>query len=75
MRDNSSPTGGAFANLVAYTTRPELLNLLMAGILLLGILARFPQPGAFERRIEDELRRQNEEASLKPVAIDRPGRV
>jgi hypothetical protein len=67
--------GGAFANLFAYMTTAELLNLIMAGILLLGILARFPLPGACARRIEDELRRQNEEASLKPVAIDRPGRV
>jgi len=58
--------GAAFANLYAYMVRPELLNLLMAGLMLLGILARFPLPGACERRIEDELRREQEEAGLRP---------
>jgi len=58
--------GAAFANLYAYLVRPELLNLLMAGLMLLGILARFPLPGACERRIEDELRREREEAGLRP---------
>jgi hypothetical protein len=48
--------GGAFANLFAYFTTCELLNLLMGGILLMGILARFPLPGSCQRRIEDELR-------------------
>ena len=67
--------GGAFANLVWYMNTAELLHLAVAALLLLGILARFPLPGACERRIEDELRRQNQEASLKPFAIDRPGRV
>jgi hypothetical protein len=58
--------GAAFANLYAYMVRPELLNLLMAGLMLLGILARFPLPSACERRIEDELRREKEEAGLRP---------
>jgi hypothetical protein len=63
--------GGAFANLVWYMNSGELAHLALAGLMLLGILARFPLPGACERRIADELRRQNEEASLKPPAIDR----
>jgi hypothetical protein len=37
----------------------------MAGFLLLGILAQFPLPGACERRIEDELRREKEETGLR----------
>jgi hypothetical protein len=57
--------GGAFANLFWYMTTAELLHLVVAGLLLLGILARFPLPGACERRIEDELRREREEASIK----------
>jgi|GEM_PF-1862528 hypothetical protein len=57
--------GGAFANLFWYLTTAELLHLVMAGLLLLGILVRFPLPGACERRIEDELRREREEASIK----------
>ncbi|MEX2174060.1 MAG: hypothetical protein WD872_06840 [Pirellulaceae bacterium] len=47
--------GGAFGNLVAYFTTGELLNLGMAGVLLCGIVAYFPWPGACERRIENEL--------------------
>jgi hypothetical protein len=67
--------GGAFANLVWYMNTGELLHLAMAGLLLLGILARFPLPGACERRIADELRRQEEGASANPVAIDRSRQV
>ena len=36
--------GGAFANLVWYMNTGELMHLAMAGLLLLGILARFPLP-------------------------------
>ena len=57
--------GAAFANLYAYLVKPELLHLLMAGLMLLGILAQFPLPGACERRIEDELRREKEEVGLR----------
>jgi hypothetical protein len=56
--------GGAFGNLVAYMQNAELLNLILAGVLLLAILARFPLPGACEQRILDELRRAKEQAAL-----------
>lgn len=56
--------GGAFGNLVWYMNSADLLYLAVAGLLLLGILARFPLPGACERRIEDDLRREKEEAGL-----------
>ena len=80
--------GGAFANLVWYMQNGELTHLAMAGLLLLGILARFPLPGACERRIADELRRQEQQTELlvaqfrqsvgqpqQPAAIDRPRQV
>jgi hypothetical protein len=57
--------GGAFANLVAYMTEGDLLNLVMAGVLLLGVLFYFPLPGACERRIAAELRRMKEEEGLR----------
>ncbi|MCI0357125.1 MAG: hypothetical protein L0211_01400, partial [Planctomycetaceae bacterium] len=57
--------GGAFANLFWYYTQADLLHLAVAGLLLLGILARFPWPGACERKIENELRREREEASFQ----------
>jgi hypothetical protein len=57
--------GAAFANLVAYLLSGELLNLIVAGVCLLGIAAFFPLPGSSERRIERELRRQREEAALQ----------
>lgn len=59
--------GGAFANLVGYLQTGELLHLIVAGVLLLGILSRFPLTGAYERQIEDELRRMREEEALKPA--------
>ncbi len=57
--------GGAFANLFGYSQSRELLHLVLAGVLLLGICAHFPTTGAYERRIDDELRRQNEEEAFK----------
>ena len=57
--------GGAFANLVAYMQTGELLNLLLAGVLLAGILLRFPFPGRTMERIEQELQRQKEEEGLR----------
>ena len=65
----------AFVNLVAYQRSPELLNLIAAGVLLVGILAWFPLPGRCERWIEAELRRQKDEAARTAVGIDLPGRV
>jgi len=67
--------GGAFANLVWYMNTAELSHLAMACLLLLGILARFPLPGACERRIAGELQRQEEGASFNPAAIDRSRQV
>lgn len=58
--------GGAFANLVAYMTTQELLHLIVAGVLLVGILARFPLPGATRERIDRELLRMKEEEGLRP---------
>jgi hypothetical protein len=57
--------GGAFANLVGYLQTGELLHLIVAGVLLLGILSRFPTAGAYERQIEDELRRMQDEEAFK----------
>jgi hypothetical protein len=57
--------GGAFANLTAYLTQGDLLNLIAAGVLLLGVLVHFPLPGACERRIAAELRRMKVEAGLR----------
>jgi hypothetical protein len=57
--------GGAFANLVAFMTTGELLNLLAAGVLLLAITALFPWPGRCEQRIAGEFRRQTAEQSFR----------
>jgi hypothetical protein len=57
--------GGAFANLVAYLFAGDLLNVIAAGVLLLGILCFFPLPGACERRIAAELVRQKEAEGLR----------
>jgi hypothetical protein len=48
--------GGAFANIVGYMQTRELLHLVLASVLVLGVLSCFPTKGSFERRIEDELR-------------------
>lgn len=58
--------GGAFANVLGYMQSGELLHLILAGILLLAILARFPLSGTSEQRILDELRRDKEQAALGP---------
>lgn len=57
--------GGSFANVMGYLTEGDLLNLIAAGVLLLGILFHFPLPGACERRIAAELRRMKEEEGLR----------
>jgi hypothetical protein len=57
--------GGAFANLVAFMTSGEVLNLLAAGVLLLAIATLFPWPGRCEQRIAGEFRRQAEEQSFR----------
>jgi hypothetical protein len=57
--------GGAFANLVAFMTTGELLNLLAAGVLLLAITALFPWPGRCEQRIAGEFQRQTAEQSFR----------
>jgi hypothetical protein len=57
--------GGAFANLFGYMKTGELLHLILAALLVVGILARFPLPGACEAKIERELRRKSEQELLK----------
>jgi hypothetical protein len=57
--------GGAFANLVAFMTTGELLNLLAAGLLLVAIAALFPWPGRCEQRIAGVFRREAEEQSFR----------
>ena len=58
--------GGAFANVFGYMQSGELLHLILAGLLLLAILARFPLSGTSEQRILDELRRAKEQAAMGP---------
>ena len=58
--------GGAFANVLGYMQSGELLHLILAGVLLLAILARFPLSGTSEQRILDELRRAKEQAAMGP---------
>jgi hypothetical protein len=57
--------GGAFANLVGYMQTRELSHLVLAAVLLLGILARFPTAASYERRIDSELRRLVDEDAFK----------
>jgi hypothetical protein len=61
--------GGAFANVFGYMQSGELLHLILAGVLLLAILSRFPLSGTSEQRILDELRRAKEQAALGPRRI------
>jgi hypothetical protein len=56
--------GAAFANVFGYMQSRDLVYLALAGVLLVGILAHFPSMGSFERRIEDEQRRINENEAL-----------
>jgi hypothetical protein len=56
--------GAAFANVFAYMQSREIVHLAMAAVLLIGILANLPTAGSYERRIEDELRRMNEEEAF-----------
>jgi hypothetical protein len=60
--------GAAFANTFAYMQSRDLVFLAMTGVLVVGILAHFPTLGSYLRRIEDELRRMDEEELLR-----RPG--
>ena len=57
--------GGAFANIFGYMQTRELLHLILGGVLLLGILSRFPMTGAYQRQIDDELRRMQEQDAFK----------
>ena len=57
--------GGAFASLLQYMTAVELVHLIVAGVLLLAILTRFPWPGRCEQIIASEMRRMNEEQGLQ----------
>ena len=57
--------GAAFANTFAYMQSGDLVFLAMTGVLVVGILAHFPTVGSYLRRIEDELRRMDEEALLR----------
>ena len=61
--------GAAFANTFAYMQSRDLVFLAMTGVLVVGILAHFSTLGSYLRRIEDELRRMDEEELLR-----RPGR-
>ena len=56
--------GAAFANILGYMQTREVLHIALAGILLVGILSHFPTVGSYERRVDDELRRMNEEDAL-----------
>ncbi len=60
--------GATFANTFAYMQSCDLVFLAMTGVLVVGILAHFPTAGSYLRRIEDELRRMDEEELLR-----RPG--
>jgi hypothetical protein len=57
--------GAAFANVLAYMQTREVVHLALAGVLLVGILAHFPTAGSYQRRINDELRRMDEEQTLR----------
>jgi hypothetical protein len=57
--------GAAFANTFAYMQSRDLLFLAMAGVLVVGILAHFPTAGSYQRRIENELRRMDEDELLR----------
>lgn len=57
--------GAGFANILAYMQTREVVHLALAGALLVGILAHFPTAGPYQRRIDDELRRMNEEEGLR----------
>jgi hypothetical protein len=57
--------GAAFANVMGYMQTSEVVYLALAGVLLVGILAHFPTAGSYQRRIEDELRRLDEEQLLR----------
>ena len=45
--------------------RASCLHLILAGVLVLGILSRFPLAGAYQRTIDDELRRMQEGDAFK----------
>jgi hypothetical protein len=55
----------AFANTFAYMQTREVVHLVLAGMLLVGILAHFPTAGSYQRRVEEELRRMDEEEMLR----------
>ena len=55
---------GAFANAVGNMQTRESLHLVLAGLLVLGILARFPTTGGYQQQIDDELRRIQERELL-----------
>ena len=61
--------GGAFANVFGYMQSGESLHLILAGVLLLAMLAHFPLSGTSEQRILDELRRDKEQAALGPRRV------
>jgi hypothetical protein len=56
--------GAAFANTFAYMQSRDLTFLAMTGVLVVGILSHFPTVGSYQRRIENELRRMDEEKLL-----------
>ena len=60
--------GAAFANTFAYMQTQEVVHLALVSVLVVGILAHFPTAGSYQRRIDDELRRMDEEQLLR-----RPG--
>jgi hypothetical protein len=57
--------GGAFANVVGYMQTRELLHLILAGVLILGVLSCFPTAFSFQRRVEDELRQMKDADAFK----------
>src|SRR5262245_17995 len=57
--------GAAFANILAYMQTREVVHLALAGVLLVGILAHFPTTGSYQRRIDEELTRMDEEDGIR----------
>jgi len=53
--------GGCFLGLVAYMLERQLPSLVMAGVLLLALIAHLPTPGRVEAWIDDQLRRLDED--------------
>lgn len=58
----------AFANLFAYMQDQQLYSLIVAGLLLLGMIALFPSRARVDRWLENQLRLLEEERSIDQLA-------